>query len=104
PVLGAGLVWAPAAIYLLLAGSVWEAIVLVAFGVLVISTIDNILRPLLVGSDVKMPSYVVLVSTLGGIAIFGINGFVIGPLVAALFMATWDMYSKAPLRGRSESA
>lgn len=95
PVLGAGLVWAPAAIYLLLAGSLWKAIVLVAFGVLVISTIDNILRPLLVGSDVKMPSYVVLVSTLGGIAIFGINGFVIGPLFAALFMATWDMYSEA---------
>jgi predicted PurR-regulated permease PerM len=92
PVLGTGLVWAPAAIYLLLTGSVWKGIVLLAFGILVISTIDNVLRPVLVGTDVKMPSYVVLVSSLGGIAIFGVNGFVIGPLLAALFLAAWEMY------------
>lgn len=92
PVLGAGLVWAPTAIYLLLTGSILKGIVLLVFGTLVISTIDNILRPLLVGTDVKMPSYAVLVSTLGGIAIFGVNGFVIGPLLAALFLATWEMY------------
>ena len=92
PLLGTGLVWAPAAIYLLLTGSVWKGIVLLAFGTLVISTIDNVLRPVLVGTDVKMPSYVVLVSSLGGIAIFGINGFVIGPLLAALFLTAWEMY------------
>ena len=92
PVLGTGLVWAPAAIYLLLTGSVWKGIVLLVFGTLVISTIDNVLRPLLVGTDVNMPSYVVLVSTLGGIAIFGVNGFIIGPLVAVLFLTAWDMY------------
>jgi predicted PurR-regulated permease PerM len=92
PVLGTGLVWMPAAIYLLLIGSIWKGIALLAFGTLVISTIDNVLRPVLVGSDVKMPSYVVLVSTLGGIAIFGVNGFVIGPLLAALFFAAWEMY------------
>jgi predicted PurR-regulated permease PerM len=92
PVLGTGLVWAPAAIYLLLTGSVWKGIILLAFGTLVISTIDNVLRPVLVGTDVKMPSYVVLVSSLGGIAIFGVNGFVIGPLLAALFLTAWEMY------------
>ena len=92
PVLGTGLVWVPAAIYLLLTGPVWKGIVLLAFGTLVISTIDNVLRPVLVGTDAKMPSYVVLVSTLGGIAIFGINGFVIGPLLAALFVTAWEMY------------
>jgi predicted PurR-regulated permease PerM len=92
PVLGTGLVWAPAAIYLLLTGSAWKGIVLLAFGTLVISTIDNVLRPVLVGTDVKMPSYVVLVSSLGGIAIFGVNGVVIGPLVAALFLTAWEMY------------
>jgi predicted PurR-regulated permease PerM len=92
PVLGAGLVWLPTAIYLLLTGSLWKGIVLLVFGTLVISTIDNILRPLLVGTDVKMPSYLVLVSTLGGIAIFGVNGFVIGPLLAALFLTTWELY------------
>jgi predicted PurR-regulated permease PerM len=91
PVVGTGLVWAPAAIYLLLTGSIWQGIVLLAYGALVISTIEYVLRPVLVGNDVKMPSYVVLLSTLGGIATFGINGFVIGPLAAALFLSAWDM-------------
>jgi len=92
PVVGTGLVWAPAAIYLLLTGSIWQGIVLLAYGALVISTIEYVLRPVLVGNDVKMPSYVVLLSTLGGIATFGINGFVIGPLAAALFLSAWDMH------------
>lgn len=92
PAFGTGLVWVPAGIYLLLTGSVWKGVVLLAFGALVISTIDNVLRPFLVGKDVKMPSYVVLVSTLGGIAVFGVNGFVIGPLLAALFLTAWEMY------------
>jgi predicted PurR-regulated permease PerM len=101
-VLGTGLVWAPAAIYLLLTGSVWKGVVLLVFGTLVISTIDNVLRPLLVGTDVKMPSYVVLVSTLGGIAIFGVNGFVIGPLVAVLFLTAWEMHLQ--VRGGRQDA
>jgi predicted PurR-regulated permease PerM len=92
PLVGCGLVWAPAAIYLLLTGSVTKGVVLLIFGTLVISTIDNALRPLLVGTDVKMPSYVVLVSSLGGIALFGFNGFVIGPLLAVLFLTAWEMY------------
>ncbi|MPU77764.1 AI-2E family transporter, partial [Escherichia coli] len=52
-------------------------------------------RPILVGKDTKMPDWVVLISTLGGMALFGINGFVIGPLVAALFMASWDIYARS---------
>jgi predicted PurR-regulated permease PerM len=51
-----------------------------------------VLRPVLVGKDTKMPDYVVLISTLGGMAIFGLNGFVIGPVIAAMFMAVWDLY------------
>jgi predicted PurR-regulated permease PerM len=92
PAFGTGLVWVPAGIYLLLTGSVWRGVVLLAFGALVISTIDNVLRPVLVSKDVEMPSYVVLVSTLGGIAVFGVNGFVIGPLLAALFLTIWELY------------
>jgi predicted PurR-regulated permease PerM len=92
PAFGTALVWVPAGIYLLLTGSVWRGVVLLVFGALVISTIDNVLRPVLVSKDVKMPSYVVLVSTLGGIAVFGVNGFVIGPLLAALFLTAWEMY------------
>jgi predicted PurR-regulated permease PerM len=93
PAVGAGLVWLPVAIYLLATGAVWQGIVLIAYGVLVIGLVDNVLRPLLVGKDTKMPDYVVLVSTLGGMAIFGLNGFVIGPLIAAIFIAAWDIYS-----------
>ena len=63
--------------------------ILTLYGVLVIGLVDNILRPILVGKDTKMPDYVVLISTLGGLALFGLNGFVIGPLVAALFISTW---------------
>ena len=73
---------------------------LIAFGVLVIGLVDNVLRPILVGKDTKMPDYVVLVSTLGGIAIFGLNGFVIGPLIAAMFMSVWEIFATARARGR----
>ncbi len=90
PAVGAGLVWLPAAIYFLVTGDTWQGIVLIAYGVLVIGLVDNVLRPILVGKDTKMPDYVVLISTLGGMAIFGLNGFVIGPAIAALFIAVWD--------------
>ncbi|HKE95040.1 MAG TPA: AI-2E family transporter, partial [Povalibacter sp.] len=86
PAVGTALVWAPAALYFLLTGTIWRGIILIAYGVLVIGMVDNLLRPILVGKDTKMPDYVVLISTLGGMAIFGINGFVIGPVVAAMFM------------------
>lgn len=95
PAIGAGLIWAPVAVYFLLTGAVVKGAVLIAFGVLVIGMVDNVLRPILVGKDTKMPDYVVLISTLGGMALFGLNGFVIGPLIAALFMASWDLFSPA---------
>jgi len=93
PAIGAGLVWVPVAIYLLASGAVWQGISLILYGVLVIGLVDNILRPFLVGKDTKLPDYVVLISTLGGIEVFGLNGFVIGPLIAAIFMVTWDIFS-----------
>ncbi|OAE62147.1 AI-2E family transporter [Achromobacter xylosoxidans] len=95
PAIGAGLIWAPVAVYFLLTGAVVKGVVLIAFGVLVIGMVDNVLRPILVGKDTKMPDYVILISTLGGMALFGLNGFVIGPLIAALFMASWDLFSPA---------
>jgi len=93
PAVGAGLIWAPVAAYFLLTGSTSKGIALIAFGVFVIGMVDNVLRPILVGKDTQMPDYVVLISTLGGMALFGLNGFVIGPLVAALFIACWDLHS-----------
>ncbi|THC43538.1 AI-2E family transporter [Massilia sp. Mn16-1_5] len=92
PAVGAAVVWAPVAIYFLVTGAIWQGVVLIAFGVLVIGLVDNVLRPVLVGKDTKMPDYLVLLSTLGGMALFGLNGFVIGPVVAALFIACWDLF------------
>jgi len=93
PAVGAGLVWLPAAIYLYAVGDWISATVLIAYGVLIIGLADNILRPLLVGRDTKLPDWMVLLSTLGGIAMVGINGFVIGPLIAVLFVAFWQIFS-----------
>ncbi|SDO67613.1 Predicted PurR-regulated permease PerM [Rhodoferax sp. OV413] len=93
PAVGAGLIWLPVAIYFLVTGAVWQGVALVAYGVLVIGLVDNVLRPVLVGKDIKMPDYLVLISTLGGMAIFGLNGFVIGPVIAAMFMAVWDIFA-----------
>lgn len=92
PAVGAALVWVPAALYLAATGEMVSAIILTAFGVVVIGLADNLLRPVFVGRDTKLPDYIVLLSTLGGIVMFGINGFVMGPLVAALFMAFWGIF------------
>ena len=93
PAVGAALIWLPVAIYLLAIGSVLKGVGLIAFCVVVIGLIDNLLRPLLVGKETQMPDYIVLTSTIGGIAIFGINGFVLGPVIAALFMTAWSLFA-----------
>ena len=95
PAIGAAIVWAPVALYLLATGSIWQGLLLIGYGVLVIGLVDNLLRPFLVGKSTKLPDYIVLISTLGGIEIFGLQGFVVGPLIAAIFMVSWDMFSKA---------
>jgi predicted PurR-regulated permease PerM len=95
PAIGAGIVWLPVAIYFLATGSIWQGVGLIAYGVLVIGLVDNLLRPFLVGKDTKLPDYVVLLSTLGGIEVFGLNGFVIGPVVAAMFMVAWENFTSS---------
>ena len=84
PAVGAAIVWVPSAIYFLATGAIWEGVVLIAFGAFVIGLVDNFLRPFLVGKDTELPDYVVLISTLGGVSIFGVNGFVVGPEIAAM--------------------
>jgi len=93
PAIGAGLIWIPVALYFFATGAIWQAVTLTVFCVGVIGLVDNILRPILVGKDTKMPDYVVLISTVGGMALFGLTGFVIGPVIAALFIATWGIFS-----------
>ena len=89
PAIGAALVWLPVALYFFMTGALWQGVALTAWGVLVIGLVDNLLRPVLVGRDTRMPDSVVLISTLGGMAAFGINGFVLGPATAAMFVAMW---------------
>lgn len=95
PAVGAAIIWGPVAAYFLFTGSVWQGAVLALYGVLVIGLVDNLLRPMLVGKDTKLPDYLVLLSTIGGMALFGLNGFVIGPVIAALFIASWGLFARA---------
>jgi predicted PurR-regulated permease PerM len=92
PAVGAALVWIPAAIILLLVGEVLRGILLLVFGTVLIGLADNVLRPILVGRDTQMPDYLILVSTLGGITLFGVSGVIIGPVLASLFLAVWTMF------------
>ena len=87
------------ALYFLLTGALWQGAALVAWGVL-IGLVDNVLRPILVGKDTRLPDYVVLMTTLGGMVVFGINGFVLGPAIAAMFIAVWHLYGST----RSDSS
>ncbi len=84
PVVGCSIIWAPAGIIMLLTGHIWEGMLILATGVLVISTIDNLLRPVLIGKDVEMHPLMIFLSTLGGIVVFGFSGFVIGPIIASM--------------------
>lgn len=104
PALGPALVWLPAAIILFASGAFLKAIILATSGVLIISLVDNLLRPILVGRDTKMPDYLVLLSTLGGLTVFGISGFVIGPVIAAMFLAVWAMFEAEHQQSRRGSA
>lgn len=101
PAVGTGLVWVPMAAYLLVTGSIWQGLVLVFCGLFVIGMVDNVLRPVLVGRETRIPDYVVLIVTLGGLQLFGFHGIVIGPVVAAMFIAVWDIATNRRLGSAS---
>jgi predicted PurR-regulated permease PerM len=94
PVIGPTTIWLPTALILLLTGSIAKGFILLAYGTFVIALADNLLRPILVGRETRMPDYVVLLSTLGGLTLFGLSGFVAGPAIAALFITAWDMFAR----------
>lgn len=94
PAVGPAIVWAPVAVYLLATGMIWQAVVVVVSGIVVIGLADNILRPMLVGRDTGIPDWLVLVTTLGGIELVGLSGIVIGPLVGALFLTGWQILTE----------
>jgi predicted PurR-regulated permease PerM len=99
PAVGPMLIWLPAAVILLATGAIWQGVAVIVSGLLIVSMIDNLLRPILVGRETHMPDYLVLVATLGGLTMFGLAGFVAGPIVAALFLVMWEMFAEeyAPL-------
>jgi predicted PurR-regulated permease PerM len=92
PFTGSWMVMLPAAVLQLIYGHHWKAAGIALMSILVVSSVDNVIRPRLVGSEAKMHDLMVLFSTLGGIAAYGIMGFIIGPVIAALFIALLEMY------------
>ncbi|MEM0962039.1 MAG: AI-2E family transporter [Bacteroidota bacterium] len=94
PAVGGAIVWVPAALYLLASGAWVKALILAGIGVGLMGTVDNALRPILVGRDAGMPDYMILLSTLGGLATFGFSGLVVGPVVAGLFLTVWDIFAE----------
>lgn len=94
PAIGPAIVWGPAALWLLATGQIWQGVVVIISGVAVIGMVDNALRPILVGRDTGIPDWIILVTTLGGIAVAGLSGIVIGPLVAGLFLAGWGILTE----------
>ncbi len=91
PAVGTALVWVPAGIWLIIAGEVGAGVFVLGAGFVIISSIDNVLRPILVGRDTGIPDWIILVTTLGGISLAGFSGIVLGPLVAGLFLASWSI-------------
>ena len=96
PAIGAALVWGPVVVVFFVTGETGSGLALLAWGVLVIGLVDNLLRPLLVGRDTGMSDALVMVTTLGGITVFGLNGFILGPAIAAMFIAAWELHAQVP--------
>ena len=94
PVIGPTAIWLPASIILLATGSVGKGITLLLLGTFGIALVDNFLRPILVGRETRIPDFVVLLSTLGGLGLFGLSGFVAGPAIAGLFITAWEMFAQ----------
>jgi len=95
PGVGTAVIWVPAVIYLGLNGQMGAAVGVGLWCAIVVGTIDNVLRPKLVGKDTEMPDLLVLLTTLGGLAMFGVSGLIIGPIIGALFTTVWKIWGKA---------
>jgi predicted PurR-regulated permease PerM len=94
PAVGSALVWAPAAIILALSGDYLRAAFLLVFCGMIVGSVDNLLRPWLVGRDTRMHELMIFFGTLGGLGMFGVTGFILGPVIAALFITVWDIYAE----------
>jgi len=102
PVVGAALVWLPAGLLLLFTGAIGAGFAVLSVGAVLMTFVDEFLRPILVGRNAKMPDAIILLATLGGLSMFGISGFVIGPVIAAFFLTLWTIF-KEKFRAADES-
>lgn len=103
PAIGSPIVWVPVSIILFVQGSFWTALLFTIWCAAVAGSVDNFLRPILIGRDTRMPDLLVLIGTIGGIILFGVLGFIIGPIVASLFLAIWYLYGKTFARELADS-
>jgi predicted PurR-regulated permease PerM len=94
PGIGSAVIWLPAALLMILTGRIWQGVMMIIIGTLVIGTLDNLLRPILVGKNIEMHELLIFFSTLGGIALFGLSGFMIGPIIASLLLSFWRIYER----------
>jgi predicted PurR-regulated permease PerM len=101
PVLGAFVIWAPAAAFLLMEGDVWKAVILTLWGTLVVGLIDNLLYPVLVGKRLRLHTLPVFFAIVGGLIVFGMAGLVLGPLALALTIALVDIWKRRTADGRT---
>ena len=92
PGIGTGVVWFPVAAYLFLSGAYWQTVLVLISGLLVVIVMDNIIRPRMLGKDTQLPDAFILLSTFGGIIAFGMSGILLGPLIAGLFIAVWEIF------------
>lgn len=95
PTVGTALVWGPAVLYLLAQGEVLSGVLVALWCALVVGGADNVLRPVLVGKETQVHELLVLLSTLGGMMLFGLSGLLLGPVLAVLFLTVWDIYGEA---------
>ena len=102
PAIGSSIIWAPTGIIMLFMGHLWQGIVILVFGTVVISSVDNLLRPILLGKDIQMHPLLIFLSILGGIAVFGFSGFVLGPVIASFFLSTWKLLLELSLEEKTQ--
>jgi predicted PurR-regulated permease PerM len=101
PVFGAFIVWIPAAIFLAATGSVGKALILTVWGTVVVGLIDNLLYPMLVGDRLRLHTAAVFVAIVGGLALFGASGLVLGPVILAVTQALIDIWRRRTRGGRT---
>jgi predicted PurR-regulated permease PerM len=102
PAIGSSIIWVPAGIFMLFLGHIWQGIAILVFGAVVISSVDNLLRPILLGKDIQMHPLLVFLSILGGIAVFGFSGFVLGPVIASFFLSSWKLLLELSLEEETQ--